>query len=108
MGGAGGSKWEAPDSSNAAAPCSSPSACEALAFHKGIVCPWVPAGSGAMCTGTVSQLDIVMALQGKAAWELQPKQVEEALYSQIAFKHNTARPLANPQLPSTHPSLQCR
>lgn len=97
MGGTGGSKWEAPDSSSAAVPCSSPSACEALAFHKGIVCPWVPT-----CTVTVSKLDVVVALQGKAVWELQQKKVEEASYLQFAFKHNTARPLAYPQLPSTH------
>lgn len=102
MGGTGGSKWEAPNASSAAVPCSSPSACEALAFPKGIVCPWVPAGSRATCMVTVSQLDIVVALQGKAAWELQQKQ--EALYLQFAFKHSTARPLAHPQLPSTHPS----
>lgn len=73
MGGTGGSKWEALASSNAAVPCSSPSACQALAFHKGIECPWVPAGSQAMCRVTVSKLDIVVALQGKAVWELQQK-----------------------------------
>lgn len=60
--------------------------------------------SRATHTVTVSQLDTVVALQGKAAWELQQKQVEEALYLQFAFKHSTARPLAYPQLPSTHPS----
>lgn len=69
-----------------------------LAFPKDIVCPWVPAGSPATGTVTGSQMDAVVALQGKAAWELRRKQVEEALYLQFAFKHNTDRPLAGPQL----------
>lgn len=78
--------------------CTGPSACEALASPKGILCLWVPVGSPATCTVTRSQLDTVVALQGKAAWKLQQKQVEEALYLQFAFKHNTDGPLACPQL----------
>lgn len=97
-GGTRGSEWATAIAGNAAVPCTSPSACEALPFPKDIMCPWVPAGSPATGTVTGSQLDTVVTLQGKAAWELQQKQVEEALYLQFAFKHNADRPLACPQL----------
>lgn len=65
---------------------------------KGIACPWVTAGSLATCTATRSLLDTVVALQRKVVWELQQKQVEEALYLHFAFKHNTSGLLACSQL----------
>lgn len=48
-----------------------------------------PPGSPATCTATGSRLDTVVASQGKSAWEMPQKEVEEAFYLQFAFKHNT-------------------
>lgn len=44
--------------------------------------PWHSTGALRVlgCLQAVSQLDIVVALQEKAVWELQQKQVEEASY----------------------------